>query len=113
MTRHEPVFARTLMLNLSDETIVSLSDATKLLPRRRAGKRPHISCLYRWARHGFRGIRLEVIRVGGTLCTSREALERFIEQTTAADPLIQQTSPNDSRTQGRDAVERELDDLGF
>jgi hypothetical protein len=32
-----------------------------------------------------RGIRLEVIRVGGTLCTSVEALQRFFER--LASPL--------------------------
>lgn len=37
----------------------------------------HVSGLYRWAKHGLHGVRLETIQVGGTLCTSREALERF------------------------------------
>ncbi len=36
--------------------------------------------LYRWATEGLRGVHLETIQVGGTLCTSIEALQRFFER---------------------------------
>ena len=68
----------------NSETLVSLSQAGKHLPRRRAGKRPHISCLYRWSTAGCRGVVLETIQIGGTRCTSREALHRFFDALTAA-----------------------------
>lgn len=76
------------MIDLVHENVVSLNEASKLsiLPRRRAGRRPHTSTLYRWARRGFAGVKLETIRVGGTLCTSVEALQRFAERLSAADP---------------------------
>lgn len=64
------------------ETVISLVDATKLLPARRSGKRPHISCLYRWTSSGCRGVILESLQVGGTRCTSHEALARFFERLT-------------------------------
>lgn len=60
-----------------DEALVSLTDATKLIPLRRGGKRIHVSCLYRWGANGLRGVRLETAQVGGTVCTSKQALERF------------------------------------
>ena len=70
------------MIDLASEKVLTLNDATQHLPRRRGGKRPHISTLIRWSERGVRGIRLEVIRVGGTLCTSLEALQRFCDRLT-------------------------------
>ncbi len=58
------------MIDLIAEQVVSLTEATIHLPRRREGKRPHVATLYRWASHGIHGVRLETLRVGGTLCTS-------------------------------------------
>src|SRR4051812_5747295 len=75
---------RTLAISLSEE-IRSLTHATKLLPSRRGDRPPHVSCLFRWAKHGLRGVRLETLRVGGTLCTSREALERFFARLAELD----------------------------
>jgi hypothetical protein len=60
-----------------DEDLLSVADAAKALPAHRGGKRVHTSCVYRWALYGVYGVRLETIQVGGTLCTSKQALERF------------------------------------
>ena len=65
------------------EDLFSLTEATKLLPRRRAGKRPNVATLYRWSTAGCKGIVLETIQIGGTRCTSREALQRFFDRLTA------------------------------
>lgn len=59
------------------ETLVPLSEVPKMLPLRPNGKRVHISACYRWAGRGVHGIKLEVIRIGGSTYTSREALARF------------------------------------
>ena len=71
------------MIDLESETVVSLNEATKHLPRRRRGKRPHVSTLHRWMTAGVRGIKLEAIYVGATRCTSLEAIQRFCERVTA------------------------------
>ncbi len=68
------------MIDSISENIVSLADAAKSLPARRGGKRPHVSCIYRWTVSGCRGVKLESIQVGGTRCTSLEALHRFFER---------------------------------
>ena len=47
------------------------------LPRRRRGKKPNIATIFRWAQKGLHGVRLETIQIGGTKCTSEEALKRF------------------------------------
>jgi hypothetical protein len=50
------------------------------LPERRRRKKIHSSCFYRWSTTGLRGVVLETLQVGGTRCTSREALQRFFER---------------------------------
>jgi hypothetical protein len=64
------------------EQVITLADAARLCPRRRGGKRPHVSCIYRWTTSGCKGVVLESIQIGGTRCTSREALARFFEALT-------------------------------
>jgi hypothetical protein len=73
------------MIDPNTETLVSLTEAARHLPRRRAGKRPHVSCIYRWTTSGCRGVILESVQVGGTRCTSKEALARFFRRLTAGD----------------------------
>ena len=73
------------MIDMATEKLISLKDACGLLPRRRRGVRPHFSTLWRWATEGLKGVKLEVIKVGSTLCTSREALQRFFQRLSDAD----------------------------
>jgi len=74
-------------IDVFDETVITLSEAAKRLPRIRAGKRPHPATLYRWisaGRKSHRGtiVHLESVKVGGTTCTSLEALQRFFDRLT-------------------------------
>src|SRR3954451_11871564 len=68
------------MIDSTAETLLSLAQAAEQLPRRRRGRKTHVSTLYRWTTAGCRGVRLDTIQVGATRCTSREALQRFFEQ---------------------------------
>lgn len=82
-----------MAIKIENETIVSLTEATKTLPRVN-GKRPAISTLWRWCRKGLRGVRLEYIRVGRNIATSREALSRFFAALADADtPPAQSPHP--------------------
>lgn len=69
-----------------DETIIALAAVPDDLPRRRRGRKVHISCVYRWTTSGCRGVILESIQIGGTRCTSREAMQRFFERLSGSDP---------------------------
>jgi hypothetical protein len=104
------------MIDISSEQVVTLSEATTHLPRRRRGKRPNIATLYRWAQSGVKGIRLETICVGATRCTSVEALQRFCEGVTAAADG-KPTSPPSRLTAQRkrqiDAAEKRLAEAGI
>ena len=73
------------MIDPNSETLISLSEAARRLPRRRAGKKVHTSCAYRWTTIGCRGVILESIQIGGTRCTSKEALARFFRRLTSGD----------------------------
>ena len=70
------------MIDLQQETVVPLTEAPEYLLRH-AGHKRSGATLYRWADRGLRGIRLETLQVGGTLCTSLEALQRFCQRLSA------------------------------
>ena len=63
--------------NLFTEKLVSLANAAKLLPKRRGNRDVNVSTVYRWTTAGLQGVRLESVQVGGTRCTTSEALARF------------------------------------
>ncbi len=67
------------MIVLAKETVVSFAEAAGFFPRRRQGKKPNIATLYRWSTNGCRGVVLETCQVGGTRCTSIEAIQRFVD----------------------------------
>jgi hypothetical protein len=67
------------------EDTLTLTEATKLPFLKRNGKRPALTTLLRWARRGMHGHRLETVRIGRSLCTSTQAIERFVRAVSAAD----------------------------
>src|SRR4051794_36659981 len=73
------------MIDTTSESLLTLTQAADVLPRRRKGRKTHVSTLYRWATAGCRGVRLESVQIGATRCTSREALERFFQRLTGPD----------------------------
>jgi hypothetical protein len=67
------------MIDIETETIVPLN-GKDTFPH---GK-PSLTTTWRWHTKGINGVRLEIARIGGRLCTSREAVARFVQGTTAA-----------------------------
>jgi hypothetical protein len=68
------------MIDSQTEHVISFTQAADESPRRRRGRKIHVSCFYRWSTIGCRGVVLETIQIGATRCTSREALQRFFER---------------------------------
>jgi hypothetical protein len=68
------------MIDTATEEILTLAQAAAALPRRRRGRKTHVSTLYRWTASGCRGVILESISIGATRCTSMQALQRFFER---------------------------------
>jgi hypothetical protein len=79
-------------IDVANENIFPLADLPEHLPTRH-GKKKHRSLGFRWRKPGLRGVRLETIRVGGCLYTSREALQRFFERLSATDGVEKAAAP--------------------
>lgn len=68
------------MIDVLNEDMVALDDARKLMPGD-----PDRATLYRWALGpGSHGVRLETVKVGRKRFTSKQAIQRFAEASTAA-----------------------------
>ena len=70
---------------LLDEKILTFAEAAKTLPKI-GGRRPHAPSVWRWARKGIGGVKLECRRVGARFCTTAEALERFSKTLSEIEP---------------------------
>jgi hypothetical protein len=108
-----------MMIDSTAETVLTYAQASALLPRRRKGRKIHNSTFHRWATAGCNGVVLETILVGGTRCTSREALQRFFEELTLKKRAVSSGTggADRPRTHARrlhesEAAGRELDRLG-
>lgn len=105
------------MIDFTKERTFPLSQASRKIPRRRSGKRVHTATLYRWAAVGCRGVILETLQLGGTKCTSREALQRFFERLSNLQSLshgdVASRETSRRYAQRREAeTDRLLDQLG-
>jgi hypothetical protein len=54
------------------------------LPLRRGGAKLNVATLYRWAIKGSAGVILPTVRVGATLCTTREEFFQWLADVAAA-----------------------------
>jgi hypothetical protein len=103
---------------LFDEDLLTFSEAAKALPRIN-GSRPHASTIWRWAKRGLDGVKLETRRVGGRAVTSKQALERFTEALAGVETTTRErnTSPKPRSPKRRaDEIaraERELEMAGL
>ncbi len=83
-----------MSIDVFGEAVVSFSEAAKKLPKARNGKKIHVSTIYRWSVGGSKNhageiVRLETIKIGGTTCTSLEALQRFFERLSSQVPIVE------------------------
>jgi hypothetical protein len=107
------------MIDSMNETVVTYAQASDAGPRRRKGRKIHVSTFHRWATVGCRGVVLETIQIGGTRCTSLEALQRFFERLTDQKQSVPHNAVGAGRTRSQarrlrdsEAAGRELDRLG-
>jgi hypothetical protein len=106
------------MIDFTRETTFPLSQASRKVPRRGSGKRLHTATFYRWAAVGCRGVKLETLQIGGTKCTSAEALQRFFERLSNAGdsslgPMANSTHRDKPGRRQADETDRLLDKLGL
>ena len=101
------------MIDLSVEKLLTFSEVASILPRRRRGRKTAVTTIYRWASRGLHGVRLETIQVGGSLCTSREALQRFFQQLDRSSASAAAPARVKEAKEQATAAERELGRAGW
>ena len=84
------------MIDTKEEVLLSLTQAAAAVPPV-DGKRPHVSSIWRWMNVGIRGVHLEHVRVGRRVCTSRDALERFMHALAEAPAPEARPQPRKAR----------------
>ena len=70
------------MIDIQHEQLITLTEAARLMPRRRMDKPVSRATLLRWHTLGRNGVTLETVRLPGGHATSVEALQRFIDRLT-------------------------------
>lgn len=63
-------------MKLLTEDVLTIREVAKELPGR-----PNLCTIWRWTNRGVAGVRLEIVRVGERIFTSRQAVARFLEAT--------------------------------
>ena len=98
------------MIDISNENLIPLREVPRCLPLRPTGRRIHISAVYRWMARGFRGVRLESVKIGGTTYTSKEAMQRFADQlsTMGHSPSVTPIATTLSRQKKIDQATRQV-----
>lgn len=76
-----PADAAAVVQRVLTEDVLTLTEARNELLRI-IGRRPDKATMARWIHRGVGGVRLEAVRIGSQLLTSRQALTRFINDRT-------------------------------
>jgi uncharacterized protein DUF1580 len=98
-------------IDIFAEQVLTIAEASKVLARARAGRKPHRSTLYRWMQRGIGGVRLEFALLGGTRVTSKEAVQRFVDR--RSDGPRAGSAPTTHNDAQAARIERELDRHGL
>jgi hypothetical protein len=102
------------MIDPSKEPLITFREASDILPRRRGGKKTHISTWYRWSTRGCKGVVLETIQCGGTRVTSAAAVARFLRRLSEVAGSPQSVDLPAARQRfAAEAAERELQREGL
>lgn len=113
-------------IDFQRDTLIPLKLAVKFLPpSSRTGRQPHYSVAYRLASRGVldahgRRVYLEARKAGSCLCTTRAAIEAFLEATAAGGHTVDPEAkrqiddlPSGQASRSPEDISRELDDMGL
>jgi len=94
-----------MSIDIHSDSLLTISQAAKSLPTR-----PNVSTVWRWIQRGVRGVTLDSVVIGGRRLTSKEALQSFVERSTAAtDGETPRTRTSRERDRDIEQAEREFD----
>lgn len=82
-----------MALDVFSEKVIGLKEASQLLPKTTGNKTVHFATLFRWILGGLKAkdgfvVRLESVKIGGRLCTSQEALQRFFDRLSGNQQVV-------------------------
>jgi len=97
MTKHNDLVVSAI--DVERESILTFSQAARYVGKLKGQKRIALQTLFRWCTKGRSGVLLERIYIGGTPCTSKEALQRFFDRRT-----VVATGSAASTIESRDAL---------
>jgi hypothetical protein len=108
------------MIDLTQETPITLAQAAARLPPNRRERPVTASCVLRWVLDGVKvpgggRIKLEAVRLGSRWLTSVEALARFAERQTPGVDIPRNGSPRPpaSRRRASERAEKQLARVGI
>ena len=111
------------LASASETILVDVESGEQLIPLselgdqpfilRRQGRKPHKSVWFRWASRGLRGIKLEVLRAGTCLATTRSSVLRFYARLSSAGGVAQRPITSSAALRQQRRIDRELDELGI
>ena len=70
------------VFDVATEQPISLAEAVDYLPKKPSGKKLSIATITRWIYNGHRKVKLQAVKMGDALYTSKESLRRFAERCT-------------------------------
>ena len=77
------------MSNLLDDELITLAEAATFMREKfPKSSKLHVSSLYRWAKKGVNGRKLEAVTAGNKIFTSVAAVERFMLLPPMAKPTV-------------------------
>ena len=79
---------------MEQELYMPLNQARKEVPTQ---KKPHPATMWRWSTRGVRGVVLETMMIGGQRCTTRNAIDKFLRDVTAAANVGAPVTPSCSQ----------------
>lgn len=65
-------------LNILCEDVATFVELSNLFP---SSHRPHVSTIWRWHKRGINGVKLEAVKLGNSIVSSKQALTRFLQAT--------------------------------
>ena len=99
------------MIDFTNETLISLAEVPKLLPKNRNGKPISRATIWRWTLRGVKGVVLETFDCGGFKATSREAVTRFLVALNPHNRVDILHKPDWGSPRSIRAAEKALEDL--
>lgn len=98
-----------MTIDVNTEVLLRFEEARDCFPGR---SKLSLATLHRWRLHGVRGVKLETVLVGDRRFTSRQAIQRFVENQNCDARSVVTISPSQRRTQA-EAANQILIDAGF